>query len=210
MLGFIKKDLLMMRSNLKFLVILWFVYGFMAFQGKMDLSFLLPFMTVMIMMSTFSYDAFNKWDAYAITLPDGRKNSVRAKYLSTILLILATTILVAILELVIAYARKEVMDFENILLTMFGGVFATTFLQSVMYPSIYKFGIEKARIGIFVVVFGTVIIGGLLFKYIDLTALEGMFRFLEDYGEIIFPIFMVLMLYVSYKISEGIFEKKEF
>lgn len=210
MLGFIKKDLLMMKSNLKLLVILWVVYGFMAFQGKMDLSFLLPFMTVMIMMSTFSYDAFNKWDAYAITLPDGRKNSVRAKYLSTLLLIVVTTILVAILELVIAYTRTGVIDFENVLLTIFGGAFATTILQSFMYPSIYKFGVEKARIGIFVVVFGTAIIGGLLFKHIDLTELEEVFHFLDDYGTIIFPIIMVLMLYISYKISEGIYKKKEF
>jgi len=210
MIGFIKKDLLMMRSNLRFLVILWLVYGVMAFQGKMDLSFLLPFMTVMVMISTFSYDTFNKWDAYAITLPDGRKNSVKAKYLSTIMLIAVTTILVTILGLIIAYARTGVIDFENILSRMFGGAFATTILQSFMYPSIYKFGLEKARIGIFVVVFGTAMISGLLFRDINLAKLEGISHFLDNYGGIIFPIAMVLMLYISYKIAERIYQKKEF
>ncbi|MDE5540007.1 MAG: ABC-2 transporter permease, partial [Bacilli bacterium] len=90
MLGLIKKDLFMIKSNLKILVILFVVYGLMAYQGEMSLSFVLPFMSVMIMISTFSYDTYNKWDAYSITLPNGRKNSVRAKYLATLLLIIIT------------------------------------------------------------------------------------------------------------------------
>ena len=81
MLGFIKKDLLMIKSNIKILAILLLIYIVMAFQGQLYLSFLLPFMGVMIMVSTFSYDTFNKWDAYAVTLPNGRKNSVRGKYI---------------------------------------------------------------------------------------------------------------------------------
>ena len=77
MLGLIKKDLLMIKSNIKTLFIILVVYGVMAYQGQMDLSFILPFMSVMIMISTFSYDAYNKWDAYASCLPNGRQNSVR-------------------------------------------------------------------------------------------------------------------------------------
>ena len=102
MLGFIKKDLLMIKSNIKILVILLLIYVVMSFQGEMDLSFLLPFMSVMIMMSTFSYDYYNKWDAYAISLPNGRKNSVKAKYLATIILIIITTIIITILSFTIS------------------------------------------------------------------------------------------------------------
>ena len=210
MLGFIKKDLLMIKSNLKVLIILMFVYGVMVYRGEMNLSFLLPFMSVMIMMSTFSYDTYNKWDAYAIALPNGRKNSVRSKYLATILLIISTTIILTILSVVISYAQSNVLDFENIISTILGAVFATTLLQSFMYPAIYKFGVEKARIGIFIVVFGIAIIGGIVAKFINF---ESIFKTLDNLGNywmIILPMIMIVVLYLSYRISEGIYKKKEY
>lgn len=210
MLGLIKKDLLMIRSNFKLLAILFFVYGVMAFQGEMDLSFLLPFMSVMIMISTFSYDNYNQWDAYAITLPDGRKNSVRAKYLATILLIIVTTMIITALAIIIAYARTKVINFENIFSTLLGAIFATTLLLSFMYPAIYKFGVEKARIGLFVVVFGIAIISGIIVKLFDFESLFQALDMLDNYWLIIIPIVTILMVYLSCKISEGIYRKKEY
>lgn len=210
MLGLIKKDLLMIKSNFKLLVILLFIYSIMAFQGQMDLSFLLPFMSVMIMTSTFSYDNYNKWDAYAITLLNGRKNSVKAKYLATILLVIITTIIVTILSITIAYARTKSIDIENVISNIIGSVFALTLLQSIMYPSIYKFGVEKARIGLFIIVFGIAIIGSILAKVFDFESLFQALDVLNNYWMIIFPIIMIVVLYISYKISESIYKKKEY
>lgn len=210
MIGLIKKDLLMIKSNLKILIILFAVYGFMAYQGEMNLSYILPFMSVVIMISTFSYDAFNKWDAYAITLPDGRKNSVRAKYLATLILIVLTTIIISVLTMFISYTQTKIIDVENVFSTILGAVFATTLLQSFMYPAIYKFGLEKARIGIFIVVFGVGIIGGFMAKSINFEALFQSLDALDNYWMIILPVFMVVMLYLSYKLSEKIYKKKEY
>ena len=209
MLGFIKKDLLMIKSNIKILAILLLIYIVMAFQGQMDLSFLLPFMSVMIMMSTFSYDTFNKWDAYAITLPNGRKNSVKGKYIATIILIIVTTIIITALSFTIFYAKTKIIDFENIIGTILGSLFATILLQSFMYPAMYKFGPEKARIGIFVVVFGVAIIGGFVTKYVDLSPMIKMLDSIGTYWMIVFPVTMILMLYISYKVSQRIYFKKE-
>ena len=159
MLGFTKKDILMLKSNLKFFVILLVIYGMMAMEGEMDLSFLLPFMSVMLMISTFSYDQYNHWDSYLCTLPGGRKNSVRAKYLSTLLMILATTAVVTTSSLIISYVKEQTISYPDIFSSLLGVLFATFLIQSLMYPSIYKFGVEKARIGIFIIAFGTAIIG---------------------------------------------------
>ncbi len=209
MLGFIKKDLLMLKSNIKILAILLIIYVVMAFQDKMNLSFLLPFMSVMIMMSTFSYDAYNKWDAYAISLPDGRKNSVKAKYLSTIILIIITTIIITILSFVISYAKTNIIDFENIIATIFGSFFATILLQSFIYPAMYKFGPEKARIGLMTIIFGVAIIGGFITQYVDFSSIINILNFIKTYWMIVFFIAIVLMLYISYKISERVYYKKE-
>ena len=210
MIGFIKKDLAMIKSNLKLLGILIVVYAIMGLMGKMDISFIIPFMCVMIMISTFSYDNYNKWDAYSISLPNGRTNSVKSKYITTILMTIIVSIITVILAFIISYVNTKVINYEQILVTMFGTVFGTLLVLTVMYPIIYKFGVEKARIGIFLIVFGTVIIGSLLANYIDITNLLKSLSFLKDYLIIILIIITLIMVYASYKISEKIFTKKEF
>ncbi len=209
MIGFIKKDLAMIKSNFKFLALLIIVYSFMGVLGKMDISFILPFISVLVMISTFSYDAYNKWDAYSATLPDGRKNSVKAKYLSTILLVLVMTILTTILSFIISYFNKSI-NTEQILITMCGTIAGTLLVLIFMYPVIYKFGIEKARIGMFVGTFGLIIIGGLIITYFDISFSSKVLEFLENYLIIILVITVISLLYISYKISERIVLKKEF
>lgn len=210
MKGLIKKDLLMIKGNIKILLILLFVYIVMSINDQMDLCFILPFMSVMLMISTFSYDTYNKWDAYALTLPNGRKNSVKAKYLATLLLIILTTIIVTILMIIIDYAHTGMLDFSYISETILGTFFASIILQSFMYPSIYKFGVEKARIGIFIVVFGIAIIIGILSKYIDFEFLISKIAFLNNYVMILIPIIIAVIIYISYKVSETIYMKKEY
>ena len=210
MIGFIKKDLAMIKSNFKTLGLLFILYAIMGFYGEMDISFILPFISVMIMISTFSYDSYNKWDAYLISFPNGRKNSVKAKYLATLLMILAVSIVTLILSFVIAYTSTETINFEQIIYTMLGTLVGTILVLSIMYPIIYKFGVEKARIAIFALVFGIVFIGGFILQYIDFSFLSPVFTFLGNYIVLSIIIISVLMVYASYRISLKIQMKKEF
>lgn len=210
MLGLIKKDIIMIKNNFKTLAIIFIVYFLMAFQGKIDLSFILPFMGVMIMISTFSYDEFNKWNTYLCTLPNGRKNAVRSRYTSTLLMIFVTTFIVTISSLIIMYNKTQSFNYEEVLSTMLGVSFTTILFVSFMYPIIYKFGVEKARIGIFTGIFGIAIIISLLSKIYDFSKLIKLLDVLENYIMIIMPIIMIGMLYTSYKISIKINLKKEF
>ena len=210
MIGFIKKDIAMIKSNFKLMGLLFIVYAVMGLLGEMDISFILPFLSIMIMISTFSYDNYNKWDAYSITLPNGRKNSVKAKYLATILMILIVSIITIILSFVISYVNTKTINYEQILVTMFGTIFGTLLVLTFMYPIIYKYGVEKARIGIFIIVFGLVVVGGFLLQYLDLSFIAKSLSFLEDYLIIILIGITIIMVYLSYIISQKIFSKKEF
>ncbi len=210
MIGFIKKDLAMIQSNFKLLAVLIVVYAIMGFMNKMDISFILPFLCVMIMISTFSYDHYNHWDAYSISLPNGRKNSVKSKYITTILMTLIVSIITIMLSFIISYVNTQTIFYEQILVTMFGTIFGTLLVLTIMYPIIYKFGVEKARIGIFLLVFGIIIIGSFLANFVNLANILESFAFLEDYFLIILIIVAIIMVSVSYKISVAIFCKKEF
>ena len=210
MIGLIKKDLAMIKGNFKFLAIFIILYFILGLMGKMDISFILPFMSVIIMISTFSYDNYNKWDAYVITLPNGRKNSVKSKYVATILLILILTIVTVLLSFIITYCRYHILDYEEILSLTTGSIFGTLLVLSFMYPIIYKFGVEKARIVICSLVFGIVILGSFIIKYIDLTGIIKILNIMQDYWIIVILLFSFLLVYASYRLSLKIYLKKEF
>ncbi len=69
MIGLIKKDLLMTIGNLKTLGIIFVAFTLMAINGNGSLVFVPALISIMTMMTTFSYDEYNKSDAYISTLP---------------------------------------------------------------------------------------------------------------------------------------------
>lgn len=209
MLGLIKKDLLMIKSNLKLVIVMLFVFFIMALQGDFDISFIPPFIIVMLFMSTFSYDEYNKWDAYAITLPNGRKNVVKSKYVATIILTLLSIIITILLNILVGIINNN-LDFDKFISILVGCSFGTFCIQSIMYPLIFKFGIEKGRIGLFALTFAIVGIIGLLSKVIKIDIPTNIISFLDNYWFIVIPIVLIVILLISYKISEKIYLNKEF
>ena len=207
MLGFIKKDLFIIKNNLKFIGIIFIVYLLMAFTNKMDVTFLLPFLSVVLMISTFSYDDFNNWNAYAVTLPKGRANIVRAKYVSTLILLVISTIIVTIISILVSLVNKMPINYSELLLMMSVTMYTTALVLVIMYPIIFKFGVEKGRIAIFILIFGIAILGGLFIDYINLSSVV---KLLDKYWQIIIPVTGIGLVYLSYLISKRIVMKKEY
>lgn len=133
-----------------------------------------------------------------------------SKYLSTILITLITAIISIIATLIVTYLKTSSINYEDLISTMLGALLSLSLMQSIMYPIIYKYGIEKARLGIFVLVFAIFIIGALLYKLCDFSSLITYLDSLGNYIIIIIPILIILMLYISYKVSEHINFKKEY
>ncbi len=208
MIGFIKKDLLMIKNNLKAFTFVFIIYVFMAFNGMMDISFLLSFISVMLVLSTFNYDNYNKWEVYAITLPDGKKNVVKSKYLTTLLLVVMTSLISVLITFLVMLINKQV-NYEGILQVFVANVTSIIIIEVFMYPFIFKLGIEKARIWIFVVLLALALILGILSNFISLEFLTGVLNFIVNYYFIVPPI-IIIMLYLSYLMSKYFYLKKEF
>lgn len=47
-------------------------------DNSSDILVIMPIFSVMMFVSTFSYDEFNKFNAYVSTLPNDRKEAVKA------------------------------------------------------------------------------------------------------------------------------------
>lgn len=209
MIGFIKKDLLMIKSNLKLVGIIFLVFFLMTLQGEIDISFVPAFISVMLFLSTFSYDAYNKWDAYAITLPKGRKNVVKSKYVATCILIVVSVLIVMVFNILVGVIQHNV-DYEEVFSYMTGCCFGIMLVQSIFYPIIFKYGIEKGRIGMFAGTFSIIAIIGLLAKVVKIDIPLNFVNWIDHYWLWIAPFMLVIILFISYKISERIYLKKEF
>lgn len=207
MLGLIKKDLLMIKGNLKAVGIIFVIFIGMAIFQDMNLAFLPVFISFVLFMSTFSYDEYNKWDSYVTTLPNGRKNVVGAKYITTLLLLFASTILTIILSIAVETTRNE-FDMKEMLGTIGGSIMATVLLVSITYPIIFKFGNEKGRIAMFAVAFLGTSLFAFLLKSVKVS--KNVVLFFEQYGILFLIIVLVILLFGSYLLSKRIYEKKEF
>ncbi len=210
MLGLIKKDFLLIKANLKSMVIIFIVYLILAFQGTFDVTFIVPLIGIMLFISTFSYDDFNNWNSYAVTLPNGRKNVVRAKYIASIILTVILGVIALAIGVGISHTKTNSINLDEIISSLMGTMLSSVIIISLLYPIVFKFGATNGRIILFAVVFGIAGIGALIAQFVDMTSIINMINRLDSYSLIAIPIISAILLGISYLISNKIYQNKEF
>ena len=210
MLGLIKKDFLIIKANLKSMVITFIVYLMLAFQGTFDVTFIIPIIGIMLFISTFSYDDFNNWNSYAVTLPYVRRNVVRAKYIASIILTVVLGIIALAIGIGISYIKTNAINLNEIISSLMGTALSSITIISLLYPIVFKFGATNGKIILFAVVFGIGGIVALVSNFIDMTSVINMINGLDNYSLIAIPIISVILLGISYLISNKIYQNKEF
>ena len=174
----------------------------------------------MISLSTFSYDEMSKSNKYILTLPVNKKELVIEKYIlaigATILGGILGMILTVIVVNVMNYFRTENiinLDYYSLIIATIGGIFGISFLQAVQIPSMYKWGAEKGRIQMFILVLIIIaILGGsyfLLNKTNINIEMEMINNIITKFGVYILIISTILMYFISYKVAYKIYKNKE-
>ncbi len=210
MLGLIKKDFLLIKANLKSMIIIFVIYIMLAFQGTLDVTFIIPLIGIILFLSTFSYDDFNNWNSYAVTLPNGRKNVVRAKYIASIILMIILAVVAFFIGIGISYIKTNSINLDEIISSLMGTMLSSVIIISLLYPIVFKFGATNGRIILFAVVFGIAGIGTLIAQFIDMTPIINIINKLDNYLLIAIPIIYIILLGISYLISSKIYQNKEF
>lgn len=210
MLGLIKKDFLLIKANLKSMIIIFVIYIMLAFQGTLDVTFIIPLIGIILFLSTFSYDDFNNWNSYAVTLPNGRKNVVRAKYIASIILMIILAVVAFSIGIGVSYIKTNSINLDEIISSLMGTMLSSVIIISLLYPIVFKFGATNGRIILFAVVFGIAGIGTLIAQFIDMTPIINIINKLDNYLLIAIPIIYIILLGISYLISSKIYQNKEF
>ena len=209
MLGMIKKELCMFKNNLKSIIVAILLYFFYIFAFDLNIIGFLPLMIVMICISGFSYDDFNNWHAYLATIPNGKKNFVKAKYIATILLMLVSTILTIGITFIFSKLNPKFAIDSNIESTL-GTVVGMLAIVSIIFPFFFKYNAEKGRMAM---VIAAITIAGIVFickQLISPNNLSGLILFLDKNGSIIFPASAIVVTAISYLISKKVYSKREF
>ena len=220
--GLIKKDLYNLASYKTTLLVIILFCGIAVVSTEVINwgAIVICAIVGMIALSTFNYDELAKSNKYILTLPINRKEIVQEKYIfsigSIVLGGLLGFLLTAIVANVINYVRPENMiniDYESLINTTLGGMWAIAFIQAIQIPSVYKWGAEKGRVQMFVLLFIIIIIAtGAVFLIkqsnlsIDMEMVENL---INRFGLILLIATMIIMYFVSYKISYRIYQNKE-
>ncbi|MFR0822062.1 MAG: ABC-2 transporter permease [Clostridia bacterium] len=216
MKGLLLKDIYNLSSYRTSLLLVIVVVGFIGFSQENFVNLVPIMLTTMLGMmalSTFNYDEIAKSDKYVLSLPISKKEMVKEKYVFSTIAILLGAITAFILCILVSYMTKKPIEITTLLTSTIGGIFGISLVQCIQIPSVYKWGAEKGRIQMFILVICVMsVIGGigyLLLKSGILGNLEEVLTILISYGIITLVVLTILMYAISYYIAYKIYQKKE-
>ena len=223
MKGLIIKDLLNL-SSYKTTLFLILIFCSMGMIGTDAVNFAPTFITVMIgmiVLSTFNYDEASHAEKYIVALPLTRKEIVMSKYILAIVGNILGGIIGIILTIIIVNVMNVIkpddlirLDYQGLFVTVISGIFGVALIQAIQIPSVYRFGAEKGRIQMFLLIFLLVLMiagAGFLITKIGFDInMEEINHFMNRFGIPVLILVSAVLYYISYKISYKILKKKEY
>ena len=207
MAGLLLKDIYNLRKYGKSIIFVLFCYSFLGFT--MDSTFivgLIGFFFAILILSTFSYDDTSKWDRYAAAMPVYRKQIVLAKYLLAFLLAVIGIGVGFVFSYVINFIQHVPFD-STILVVGYTVFLVILFYMSILFPLVYRFGVEKSRMLLMVI---------FLIPFLAIMGLSSMSTDLPAVSEVavktalyVAPLLIFVLYVISYFISCRIFQKKD-
>lgn len=207
MKGLLCKELFFMKKYLSTLLLLLAVYfGISIVTREVTfLSGLSAIVCVMIGYSLFTYDNYANWDSYALSLPVSRKKLVTSRYLFVLLVALACFCLSLLCGTLIVLATGQPL--APLLFSLLSVTGISLVLVSFVLPIAYRFGVEKGRLYLMVVMIAFLCA---TMMSTDLSyALQRLYGLLSSALYLI-PVALAALLYGSYRLSCHFYEKKEF
>jgi MFS family permease len=216
MKGLVLKDLYAVISSWKTLLLMALLYGALSlFAGAGYSAYLLALFLMILPMSTFSADELARWDSFAAALPGGRRAVVRSKYLLLLLIAAAALVLSLILNLLSLLTGREDGSFGERMLTALAFTWIGLLVNAAAYPFLFRYGAQKGRIYLIIAigfVCGLGTVGMVLLSLDDSTlwTLLGSLHLPLAAVAAAAVLLLAAALGLSYRVSQGVYEKKEF
>lgn len=201
MKGLLLKDLVNLKQQTKIYIIVIAIWLAIALTSQ-DGSFLggmICVLSVMLPITTLSYDEKAKWDKYVLSMPVSRKQVVVSKYILALALSFIGCLISFAFNLFITKDASQ----SIIMSSMFWAFSIVAFC--IILPLIYKFGVEKGRALILIVFLAPTVLVILLSKLnIPLPSKEFLYNL-----KFVIPVIIITVLILSCYISIKIFKNKD-
>lgn len=219
MKGLLIKDFMLLKNQLRFFAIAVLIVFLFPLAGLTDASFMVMYGTVMFSMfslSSITYDEYENGAPYLFALPISRNGYVREKYVFGLLLTLIPGIVLGSVSILFTAFRSPETDIREVLFLIVFACFMSLLFQAVMIPLQLKFGGDKSRIAMLMVVGAGLITAVLVLKGMQAAHfdLDAALQQLERASALTIlgtgGVIMGILLLLSGLISTGIMRKKEF
>ena len=216
MKGLLLKDLSILKTQGRSAVIIMAIALFMLMVGN-NTTFAVIYANILFVtfgITTLSYDTHDNGYAFLFTLPISRKLYVMEKYVFSLLSIATGATFSLVLMVGVSLIKDGYVLTTSDLAFIIGYALGSIVFLSIMLPVNLKFGPEKGRIAMIIVIAVIVASGFSISKVagkMDLTKLYWRIREIKPMlvtGILVMIVFAILS--VSYLISCKIMKKKEF
>ena len=208
MKGLIFKDFVNIKSQLKLYIM--FVAGFFVLglvSGATEvLSALMPMLAVLIPITAVAYDDLSGWNGFALSMPVSRADLVTARYLFTEMIMVAMAVITCAEYIAVSRNIGEAVMTTVLLYAVSNLMFA------VIMPIIMKFGVQKAR-AIFMVIAAGAAAMIVWLSGDRASAIGDAVLSVKLNDAVIFAIALagsLLLVFISMKLSQGIYRHKDF
>lgn len=202
MRGLLIKDIVNLKSQARVMLVLVAFYIFIAISSENTaiLGGIIAILAAMLPITAMAYDEKAKWDKYALTMPITRRDLVLSKYFLGIgFSILAFGINILLNFLLGYYPTKEIFILSAALLG------ASFLFLTLVLPVMFKYGVEKGRIVMMLLIFSPTAVALLLQKSNFAPPSQA---FLDKLIYIV-PLVLIALLGLSMILSIQFYQKKE-
>lgn len=209
MIGLLLKDLYTMRQYAKTMLVMLLMFAVISAGLDNPATFFEGFfilMSMMLAITSFSYDALAKWDRYALSLPVTRKEIVGEKYLLSLMLCLGSAVISFLIALVVLkFSPVDGFGLKEQLIATAAIICSALFFAAILLPLTFKFGVEKSRI-LMIAVFAVIPAAVIALNKIGvpMPSQSTAFAFLK-----LLPAVIIVLYILSYLLSVKIYARKE-
>lgn len=211
MTGLLVKDFCILKKQLTTMLIFVLAYAVWSVAAKSPamMGVMTILMSIMLPITSLSFDEYCKWNRYAFSMPIARRTLVLSKYVLGFLVALAGIVISSIGNLVVLNITGGKDAIESWISIACFAQMGVIFL-SIILPLLFKFGVEKGR---FLMIAIAVIPSVLVVSLASWLETSGISMPSEEVLKAIFlssPLFTLAVFLVSFRITVGICRKKEY
>ena len=205
MKGLVLKDIYNLGTTWKTMAamsLFYLLYGFMMSSSAM-IGMLVMIFSLQV-VSAFTYDKLSGFESYAMTLCATRREIVRSRYMTALLLLFSAGTFAAISGFILLAFGKSGGDAIELLAIVVATMSVGLLYDAAILPMVYKFGVEKSRIMMFALFALPVILVMLLdgsgIHFSESEILTGVFAL---------PVVACIAYFISYTVSQRIYASRE-